>query len=127
MPRIRAFIALPTSNEIKQQITAIQSQLKETHADVRWEGAEKFHITLKFLGDSEPEVLQSLASNLRDSLRETRSFDLLYDALGCFPGASRPRVVWVGAHENPHIASLQQLVEEVCVRTLVPSSSIKSH
>jgi 2'-5' RNA ligase len=116
MPRIRAFIALPTSDEIKQQIASIQSQLIETQADVRWEGREKFHITLKFLGDSESEVLQSLASDLRNSLRDTRSFDLLYDALGCFPNAARPRVVWVGAQENPHVASLQRLVEEVCVR-----------
>jgi 2'-5' RNA ligase len=114
MPRIRAFIALPTSSEVKQQIAAIQAKLIETQADVRWEGSERFHITLKFLGDCEPEVLHSLLSDLQASLRGTRSFELLYDALGCFPNMTRPRVVWVGAQENPQIATLQRLIEDAC-------------
>jgi 2'-5' RNA ligase len=116
MTRIRAFIAVPTSGEIKRQIAAIQATLKETQADVRWEGSEKFHITLKFLGDCEPEVLHSLESDLRTSLRETQSFDLLYNSLGCFPNLTRPRIVWIGAQENAHIAGLQHLIEEAAGR-----------
>jgi 2'-5' RNA ligase len=114
MSRIRAFIALPTSSEIKQQIAAIQAKLIESQADVRWDGNEKFHITLKFLGNCELEVLHSLVSDLQASLRETQRFDLVYSSLGCFPDLTRPRVVWLGARENPHVARLQKLIEDAC-------------
>ena len=116
MPRIRAFIALPSSTETKEQIAAIQAKLIETQADVKWEGSEKFHITLKFLGDCEQAVLDSLAGDLRVSLSRTQSFKLLYDSLGAFPNVARPRVVWVGAQENPQITMLQQRVEEACAK-----------
>ncbi|MEK6756825.1 MAG: RNA 2',3'-cyclic phosphodiesterase, partial [Bacteroidota bacterium] len=127
MPGIRAFIAIPTSSDIKQKMLAIQGDLIETQADVKWEPVEKFHITLKFLGNCELEALRSLTSELQVVLRDVRSFDLVYHNVGCFPNLSRPRVVWIGAAENAQLAELQQRVEEVCGRFGFPKEDRAFH
>jgi len=127
MPRIRAFIAIPSSGEIKQSISAVQAELIKSQADVKWEGTERFHITLKFLGDSELEVLQSLEGELQTALRDIHSFDLVYRSVGCFPNISRPRVVWIGAAENPQLSELQRRIEEVCGRFGFPKEDRAFH
>ncbi|MBM4159873.1 MAG: RNA 2',3'-cyclic phosphodiesterase [Ignavibacteria bacterium] len=114
MPAYRTFVAIPTSSDIKQKILGIQDQLIQSHVNVTWEPAEKFHITLKFLGNCELELLGSLTTELQSVLRDVRSFDVVYRNVGCFPTISRPRVVWIGAAENVELAELQQRVEETC-------------
>ena len=127
MPTYRTFVAIPTSSDIKQKILGIQDQLIQSHADVRWEPAEKFHITLKFLGDCELELIRSLATELESVLRDVRSFDLEYRSVGCFPNLSRPRVVWIGAAEIVGLTELQRRVEETCGRFGFPKEDRAFH
>jgi 2'-5' RNA ligase len=114
MPTIRVFIALPTPSDIRREITSIQAQLIKSGAEVKWDTPEKFHITLKFLGDTEPALISSIARELQNSIGSFPSFDLSYFSLGGFPNVTRPRVVWVGTQENEHIVHLQEHVERVC-------------
>jgi 2'-5' RNA ligase len=57
MPSHRAFIALPVSGEAAASISAVQSSLRQPGCSVRWESPEKFHITLKFLGTADKDLL----------------------------------------------------------------------
>ena len=50
-PGIRTFIALPSSTQFKDALRKLQSSLIEERADVKWDSPDKFHITLKFLGN----------------------------------------------------------------------------
>ena len=113
--KIRAFIALPISPEIRTDIASLQAQLIATDAAVKWEAHEKFHITLKFLGDIESSQVDPLAAAIRKSIGGSSPFEIAYVTLGGFPNVDRPRVVWIGARENEHIQSLQRHVEEACV------------
>jgi 2'-5' RNA ligase len=61
MPAIRTFIALPALSNVQQQMAVVQSELKGTQADVKWELQDKFHITLKFLGGVELPNIESLS------------------------------------------------------------------
>lgn len=116
MAKLRVFIALPTSQETKALITGLQSQLKDSQADVRWEQPDKFHITLKFLGDCEQEMIPPLQSRLQLPLGEIRLFDVVYQSLGGFPDSHHPRIVWIGTAENPAINDLQSQIEDVCTQ-----------
>lgn len=114
MSTFRAFIALPVPPDVKAALASIQAQLIESHAEAKWDSPEKFHITLKFLGDTESTLLTSVAGELQNSIGSLSCFDLSYFILGGFPNASRPRVIWIGAQENEHILRLQERVEQVC-------------
>ena len=115
MAKIRAFIALPISPEIREEIASLQAQLIAADAAVKWDAHEKFHITLKFLGDIESSQVDAIGGALKKSIGASPSFEIAYVTLGSFPNVDRPRVVWIGAQENEHIHSLQRLVEEACL------------
>ncbi len=116
MPSIRCFVALPTSPEIRQAITSVQKQLIQTNADVRWETPDKFHITLKFLGNCEPSKLALLTSQLELLPRNVSSLRVSYNKVGAFPDEQRPRIVWIGAEPHETLIRLQNDVEALCGR-----------
>lgn len=114
MPMIRAFIALPLPSEIQREFAVIQRQLAETGAEVKWDGSEKFHITMKFLGDVDSSKPGVIAEAITNSIGGIPPFDLTFSAVGAFPNISRPRVVWIGTQQNEPIQGLQGHVEQVC-------------
>ena len=112
--KLRAFIAVPTAEEVRDRIAKLQSRLIESDAHVKWETSAKFHITLKFLGDTEDQTLADLSTRLQPALLALPSFDIIYDALGAFPNVNQPRIVWIGAPASDAIRLVQNRVEEVC-------------
>ena len=94
----------------------IQRILKDSGADVKWDTWEKFHVTLKFLGDIDSSNVDLLVREVRNSIGGFSSFDLAFSMLGAFPNVHRPRVVWIGGEENKSTLDLQQLVEEACLK-----------
>jgi RNA 2',3'-cyclic 3'-phosphodiesterase len=114
MPLVRAFIALPLPAEIQGEFGTLQKQLIESQADVKWEQSDKFHITLKFLGDIESSQPALIANEIRNSLGSFHRFELTFLTLGAFPNAAKPRVVWIGTQENEQVLRLQHSVETVC-------------
>jgi len=95
-------------------MAGIQKQLISAGAAVKWESPEKFHITLKFLGDTDVSLIPEITDQLRKSIGSFPAFDLAYVKLGGFPNVDRPRVVWIGTSESQQILHLQRQVEQVC-------------
>lgn len=114
MPTVRAFIALPVPFDVRSEIASLQAELIESRAEVKWDSPDKFHITLKFLGDTEGSQLPSMAEELLKSLDGLPSFDVTYETLGGFPNVDRPKVVWVGAQQSEQIRRVHESVERVC-------------
>jgi 2'-5' RNA ligase len=114
MATIRSFIALPLSGDVQREIALVQSELKSTQADVKWDMSDKFHITLKFLGDIDAERGPLIAAELEKSIGSSLAFDLTFLNLGAFPNVERPRVIWIGTQDIQQVPLLQQKVERVC-------------
>jgi 2'-5' RNA ligase len=127
MPTIRSFVALPSSDDVKSCLGAIQAQLIEEGAAVKWDAVEKFHITLKFLGNVQPDILPRLAASIAPAISEFKSFDLRYTTLGAFPDFDHPRVIWVGAESNESLVLLQRQIDLTCERHGFPRDSRAFH
>ncbi|MGH2569340.1 MAG: RNA 2',3'-cyclic phosphodiesterase [Bacteroidota bacterium] len=127
MPSVRSFIALPTADSVKDRIATILAELIQLNADVKWDSSEKFHITLKFLGSVEPQVLEKLIPALATIASVQTSFDLTFQELGGFPNLEQPRVLWVGTSNNESLLALQRHVEETCVRFGFPKEQRAFH
>jgi 2'-5' RNA ligase len=115
MTTIRTFIALPASSDVQRQMAAVQSQLKATQADVKWEKQDKFHITLKFLGGVELSIIESLSSTLAGIVKQYPAFEIPYNSLGAFPNLHNPRVIWIGTKSNQSALDLQSGIDRVCL------------
>jgi len=100
MINIRTFIAINMSNEIKEQLNKIQTQLKKANADVKWVNPEGMHITLKFLGNIVIGQLESIYQMVLEATSDTKPFLLSLTSLGAFPNLFNPKVVWVGVDKG---------------------------
>lgn len=114
MNSLRSFIALPTSSDVQSRILRLLRELESIPSDVKWDTPDKFHITLKFLGNVEALLLESLSQHLESHIAPIRVFDVTYSEVGGFPDLSQPRVLWLGARNNPDIMTLHTAIEEAC-------------
>ncbi|MBM2846335.1 MAG: 2'-5' ligase [Bacteroidetes bacterium] len=99
MPTLRLFIAIETPPPMATQIGTIRDRLKASDADVKWEPNEKLHATIKFLGDTDDQLLPEIVSYLRGVCQKFAPFQIRYKGVGCFPNSRTPRVIWVGMDE----------------------------
>ncbi|MEN3039203.1 MAG: RNA 2',3'-cyclic phosphodiesterase [Candidatus Kryptonium sp.] len=112
--KIRTFIAVDVPEKIKDEIFEIEKELvKSVGEGVKWEEKEKFHITLKFLGDVNEEAIDSIYKTLNEKLNGFGKFSIIYKGIGAFPDIKNPRVIWIGC-EDPtgKLFELQKIVEE---------------
>lgn len=96
---IRAFIALPINDSVRDRLAGVEVKLKETGAHVGWVSPNNIHLTLVFLGDVFASQLPSVSAVLDDAAREFAPFEVSVSGLGFFGGERSPRVVWAGVED----------------------------
>lgn len=107
----RLFVAVPVPAAVKAVIADVQAELKPLDWPFRWVDPELAHITLKFLGDSNPRNLRDLAGKLAWAAGRTEPVNLTTGGLGAFPSARRPRVAWLGLEGDT--LPLERLADDV--------------
>jgi RNA 2',3'-cyclic 3'-phosphodiesterase len=114
---MRTFIAIPLPDECRTLLDQMQQKLRSYDADVRWVAISSIHLTLKFLGEVDPNIIPNLSESLVSDTRSQSSFPLRLHGMGCFPHQKNPRVIWCGIDgEITKLSQLQQQVEITCAR-----------
>ena len=113
MAKIRCFLALPTSPAVQSAAASLIADLQSEASLVKWQDPKKLHLTVKFLGSVETEVVERISEALRTQIRYHAAFDIVYEGLGGFPSLDHPTVLWMGTRENESIQRLHHAVEEV--------------
>lgn len=90
----RVFVCVQPPREIVSGIGEFLRTL-ERFTSFRWVKADRVHVTLKFLGESEIGAIQAMDTNL-SRIGGIGAFEAEIDTAGAFPSLSRPRVVWLG-------------------------------
>jgi len=70
--------------------------------DVRisWAQPASIHLTLKFLGDMDEQVVDPLLVAVEQAIGRQTAVNVPLERLGAFPRSQSPRVLWVGPSEN---------------------------
>lgn len=105
---MRLFIAIPLPDSVIQQLIELQQPID----GVRWQNRNQFHITLKFLGETDPERVSGLQQSLEKI--DLPAFSITLSGFGYFPKGKQPRVLWAGIRKNESLAQLHQRVEKSC-------------
>src|SRR3970040_2108804 len=100
MAKIRCFIALPTSPAVQSAAASLIADLQSEASPVKWQDPKKLHLTVKFLGSVETEVVERISEALHTLIRYHSAFDIVYEGLGGFPSLDHPTVLWMGTKEN---------------------------
>ncbi len=80
----------------------------------RWVAPENIHLTLRFIGEVEPETARDLTTPL--ARIEAPPFDLTLKGLGHFGSPRRLRSLWVGVDPSPPLMALQEKIEAAVQR-----------
>lgn len=97
----RLFIAIDISEDAREAAANHIRHLSEkfSHIPVKWISPDKFHITVKFLGMTDEQMLDSIIRLIDRNASATFPFDVELAEAGAFPNASRPRVLWIGINQ----------------------------
>ncbi len=108
---MRVFLALGVSDAVAQALRELQGQMRATDADVAWVRPEGLHLTLKFLGEVEPQMLPEIHAAVATVALRHAPMALHVESIGGFPNLRRPRVLWAGV-QAAGIASLAQQLDD---------------
>jgi len=96
---IRSFFAFDIDNEdVRRKMAKGQRLLAETGADIKLVETENIHVTMRFLGNVAPSMVDSLFKRMKQI--QFAPFAVQLKGIGVFPSLSYPRVVWIGITEG---------------------------
>jgi len=99
---MRAFFCIPLEPDIASSIGRIARGIRDATAmRASWVRDENYHVTLRFLGEIEPELTLDLERIAHKVAERIEPFVLALDRLGCFPSIKRARVLWLGGDASP--------------------------
>lgn len=133
--KIRCFIAIELSQEIRHALEQIENELQknihgvnpirsksskttvppsaQTSNGVKWVKPDNIHLTLKFLGHIEKETIEKIKKIMDEIVAGTQPFKIRLSSAGAFPSPGRPRVIWIGIDEgNRACSQLANMIEE---------------
>jgi len=111
---IRLFVALNIPEEIKKKIIEMRRNLinqipGNQYEKLRWEPEEKYHLTLKFIGDIDNSIVGEITNSL-DFIREYKKVNCELTKFGFFYNKRVLKILWIGFKVDE---SLNKLVEEL--------------
>jgi 2'-5' RNA ligase len=93
---MRIFAALPVEGEAKDELELKLAAYRQRDWPVKWVRNDALHVTIKFLGEVEPDRVANLRTALREASAGTPSLAFRPTELGAFPNFARARVLWAG-------------------------------
>jgi 2'-5' RNA ligase len=92
--KFRAFIAVEVGP--LPALLDIEERLRATRADIKLVEPENIHVTLKFLGDTDEDLVDKIEDVMKASTAGVGPFTIKLENMGAFPKLDYMRVVWVG-------------------------------
>ena len=108
---MRLFVAIQIPDDIRAAFGLLIKELRVAQPQAKWVRAENLHLTLKFLGNTEPEKLQAVQTVL-SSIYAEQSVQLEFRGLGFFPNEKKSRVFWAGLEASSNLAELAARIDQ---------------
>lgn len=107
---MRLFTAIDLPPAIIRNLAKLIDGLRP-HARLRWQTADHFHITTKFIGEWPENRLDELTGTL-EGVACREPFQIRVRGLGWFPNERAPRVFWAGIEADAGLRELARRIEE---------------
>lgn len=107
----RTFIAfdVPPSEAVKEAFETIRHKLRND--SISWTDKSRLHITIKFLGNTDEDKIQSIVSNITKTIRPYDKFKVTLEDIGVFRNIHDPKVIWMGCRIENSLTSFKQELE----------------
>ena len=120
--KVRAFFGLPVPEPQRDELALFIGACAQVAPDFRWTPKENLHLTIRFVGNVERGLVESVADALAQ--HPLVAFDMELGDVGAFGRGRAARVVWLGLRAGTEAAAaLAAHVEEECARAGLPRES----
>lgn len=114
--KARLFLGVRLSMDAIRALGELAESLRQAAYDagfqVRWVAPANYHITLKFLGVTDPEIATALRDRLEPRIREVPRFEFSVSHMGAFPAPENARVLWAGVDDpSAGLTRLAEIIE----------------
>jgi 2'-5' RNA ligase len=116
----RLFLGIELPDTYRQSLKPLIKSLSElTDASVNWSKPGTWHLTLKFLGETDEAHIPSIKATL--AAVYFTAFTLRAGGAGAFPETRRPKVLWLGLTEGgEQAATLAESIENALAALDIP-------
>jgi RNA 2',3'-cyclic 3'-phosphodiesterase len=124
------FVAINLPEPVKSALARYIDQLRSQSPSVKasWDRPEKAHITLKFLGGIEKELVSRLSTAAEQATNSHTPFTLAVEGTGVFPAHGHPRVLWLGIIDRSgSLERLHDRLDEECAAMGFPRDDRAFH
>lgn len=111
MEKIRCFLAIDLPLDLRKKVTELQRKIQESKPDVKWVEEENLHLSIRFLGEIEEEVVERVKEIAERCAKTFKPFKVSLRSIGVFPSLAYLRVIWVGA-EDQEIKRIHDSIDE---------------
>ncbi|RYC33940.1 RNA 2',3'-cyclic phosphodiesterase [Lichenibacterium minor] len=111
MPRL--FTGLEIPSDLAAELALMRGGL----TGARWIDVADYHLTLRFIGDIDPETADAVDEVMAGIRR--KAFTVTLEGLGCF-GGDKPRAIVAKAQPSPALVELQAEQERLLRRVGIP-------
>ncbi len=111
---MRIFFGATLPDKTKSQILDIQDTLRKSVSGARFEGPDKLHITLHFIGDFDSKQVKTLFGSAENELGNHPRESPLTAIMGMnyFPNLKVRRGIWLDCRDDGSLAGFAEAVKE---------------
>ncbi len=109
---MRVFYAIEFEHEIKDYLFSIQQEVKKYCTGGNFSHRENFHLTLRFIGEQNPQQVAVLQKALYEIAAGLKAFELKLNKLGSFNKGNK-KIIWLGLESSIELQKLYQKLEGV--------------
>ena len=104
---MRLFVAVDLEASVKRSIGGFARKLKDSGCRGRFVDPDGYHITLAFLGETDPGLVPLVAAVMDRAALRARPFELKFSGLGRFHSRGG-EILWIGVAEGrPELEELR--------------------
>lgn len=102
---MRLFIAVELTENAKEILARNVSSLKNYFTEkLNWVDNKKWHLTLKFLGETEKNQVKNITNILDNVAGNYREFSMAFSGINAFPDMNYPQVIYMPVTKGTAIA-----------------------
>jgi 2'-5' RNA ligase len=102
---MRLFVGIPLTEAVIGELAAVAARIRRKEDGLRWMAPDSWHVTLQFLGNTDPQQYQCLIARL--GAVHSPPVPIQLEALGCF---DRAGIFFAGVGLTAELLALEQRV-----------------
>ncbi|MCD6147655.1 MAG: RNA 2',3'-cyclic phosphodiesterase [Thermoplasmata archaeon] len=107
---MRSFISIDVG--AMDSLVSFEDELRKTGVSIKLVEPENIHLTLKFLGEIDEEMVPKIEEVMKEAVSGISPFTVELKGTGAFPNTDYIKVIWVGMKDDGEMKKIAGVLED---------------